>query len=155
MLIYRGKPASIVITLILSWIGHVGFVMSFWLFAMTLWDGAPDNKLPSLAQHFLIVPIGLVAAAIPLFPGGVGIAEATYGGLYEWLGSAAKNGVLGSLVKRVCEWIIGLVGYIVWLRTRSHLPAELKELPDAENEVRKTGFISNAAASADVPAACS
>ena len=80
--------------------------------------------IPSVAEHFLIVPIGLVIEAAPLFPGGAGIGEAGFGGLYAWFSCAATVAILGSLVKRVLMWVIGLVGYLVYLRMKSHLPAQ-------------------------------
>ncbi len=129
---YRLRPRSIALTMVLSWIGHVGFVTSFYCFSRTLWDSSLDNPIPSLTQHFLIVPIGLVIAAAPLFPGGAGIAEAGYGGLYKLFGSAAANGVLASLVQRVVGWVIGLAGWVVFLRSRSGLrPAERPTEPSA------------------------
>ena len=36
-----------------------------------------------LAEHFLLVPMGLLIQAIPLFPGGVGIGELGFGSLYR------------------------------------------------------------------------
>ena len=138
--IYRLRPKSILLTLVLSWIGHVGFVTSFYCFARTLWDGSPDNPLPTLTQHFLIVPIGLIIEAAPLFPGGAGIGEAGYGALYGWFGSAAANGVLASLVKRVINWIIGLAGWVVLLRTKIDL---------APSETQTASIVVTPAATAD------
>ncbi len=127
---YRLRPKSIALTLVLSWVGHVGFVTSFYCFARTLWDGS--NAIPTLTEHFLIVPIGLVIQAMPLFPGGVGIGEAGFGGLYAlFAGDSAKpNGVLGSLVQRVICWVIGLAGFFVYQRMRSGLgPVETPAAP--------------------------
>ncbi len=114
----RLRPGSIALTVVLSWISHVGFVVSFYCFARTLWDG--NNAIPTLTEHFLLVPLGAVIQALPLFPGGVGIGEASFGGLYAWFaGAAAKaNGVLGSLVQRVCRWVFGLAGFFVYHRMR-------------------------------------
>lgn len=108
---YRCRQASVAAALALSWVSHVGFVLAFYCCSRTLWDGLPGDSLPTLAQHFLIVPIGMVISAIPLFPGGAGIGEAGFGGLYFLFGSAKANGVLASLVQRVLTWIIGLLGF--------------------------------------------
>lgn len=115
---YRLRQKSVAYALALSWISHVGFVVSFYCCARTLWDGLPSNPLPTLTQDFLLVPIGMVIGAIPLFPGGAGIGEAGFGGLFALFGSAPSNGILGSLVQRVISWVIGLVGYVVLLRVR-------------------------------------
>jgi uncharacterized protein (TIRG00374 family) len=106
---YRLRQRSVFLTLALSWVGHVGFVCTFYCCARTLWDGTPGT-LPSLTQHFLIVPIGLIISAMPLFPGGAGIGELGFGGLYALFHYPKANGVLGSLVQRVLSWVLGLVG---------------------------------------------
>jgi uncharacterized protein (TIRG00374 family) len=116
---YRCRQWSVGLALVLSWVGHVGFVLAFYFGVRTLWDASPDNPIPTLAQHFVLVPIGMVIQAAPLFPGGAGISELGYGSLYTLFGSAAANGVLGSLVRLVITWGLGLIGYLVYLRMRA------------------------------------
>src|SRR5262249_9099036 len=59
---YRCKQAAVAGVLALSWIGHVGFVFAFWCSANVLWS--PQlGPIPSLAEHFVFVPIGLVVQA--------------------------------------------------------------------------------------------
>src|SRR6476660_5526238 len=88
----------------------------------TLWDAGSGQEVPTLAQHFLIVPIGLVIGAMPLFPGGAGIGELGFGLLYGWLGDSEASGVLGSLVQRVIMWVCGLLGYVIYKRMHLALP---------------------------------
>jgi uncharacterized membrane protein YbhN (UPF0104 family) len=134
---YRCRQASVGLALVLSWISHVGFVVAFYCCTRTLWDQLPRNPIPTLAQHFLIVPIGLVIGAIPLFPGGAGIGEAGFGGLYLLFGCKPANGVLGSLVQRVVSWVIGVLGYLVYLsmRTSSQPGAVKPSSPLVEKEL--------------------
>lgn len=113
--LYRRRPGSIVGALVLTTFSNVCDILVFYCYALTLWDGTVANPLPGLSEHFLIVPIGLVISGVPLFPGGAGIAEAGFGGLYELFGSAPANGVLGSLLMRVSGWVIGIVGYLLCL----------------------------------------
>jgi len=120
---YRCRQRSVAAAMLLSWVGQVGFVFAFYFSVRTLWD-PQISSIPSVAEHFLLVPIGLVIQAAPLFPGGAGIGEAGFGGLYAWFGCAAATAVLGSLVQRVINWIIGLGGYMVWLRMRATRPVE-------------------------------
>ena len=131
---YRCRPRSVLLVLILSWIGHVGFVFLFYCSAQVLRTSG-SSDMPTLAQHFLIVPIGLVIEAMPFFPGGAGIGELGFGLLYEWLGCSEAAGVLSSLVKRVIMWVLGLLGYLVYLRMRATLPAPFEaETAEAEKE---------------------
>jgi glycosyltransferase 2 family protein len=110
--VYRRGHRSVGLAVGLSWMSNAACVLSFYCCALTLWDGRADNPLPTLAQYFLIVPLGQLIAAIPLFPGGAGINEAGFGGLFALFGSAAANGILAALVNRVIVWIIGLAGYL-------------------------------------------
>jgi uncharacterized protein (TIRG00374 family) len=131
---YRCRPRAVLLVLVLSWIGHVGFVFLFYCSAQVLRTSG-SGEMPTLAQHFLIVPIGLVIEAMPFFPGGAGIGELGFGLLYEWLGCSEAAGVLSSLVKRVISWVLGLLGYLVYLRMRASLPAALDaETAEAEKD---------------------
>jgi uncharacterized protein (TIRG00374 family) len=120
---YRCRQASVAATMLISWIGHVGFVLFFYFSVLVLWDAKdPAQRIPTLAQHFLLVPIGLVIQAAPLFPGGAGIGELGFGVLYKWLGASVACGVLGSLICRVIQWILGIFGYFVYRHLRTDLP---------------------------------
>ena len=111
--LYRNRPVNMLVAVALSTVSNVCDVVAFYCYAHTLWDGLASNPLPSLGEHFLLVPVGLVISAVPLFPGGAGIGEAGFGGLYEFFNSAPANGVLGSLFFRVSGWIIGVLGYLL------------------------------------------
>jgi uncharacterized protein (TIRG00374 family) len=123
---YRCRQWSVGVTLVLAWIGHVGFVFAFYFSVLTLWS--PEyGPIPSLAEHFLIVPLALLVQAIPIFPGGVGVGELGFGGFYAMLGSAYFIGVLGCLVsQRLIAWALGLLGYGVsqWMRPALRPAAE-------------------------------
>ncbi len=132
---YRCRPRAVAVVLLLSWVGHVGFVLFFYCSVLTLWQPDSGQLIPTLSQHFLIVPIGLVIQAAPFFPGGAGIGELGFGLLYEWLGCSEASGVLGSLMQRVLTWTIGLFGYLVYLRMRTVLQSALRsEAAGPENE---------------------
>ena len=120
---YRCRQKCIATTMLVSWVGHVGFVLYFYCCVRVLWDpGDPAQRIPSLVQHFLLVPIGLVIQAMPLFPGGTGIGELGFGALYKWLGASVACGVLGSLVMRIINWCLGIGGFFVYRRLRIALP---------------------------------
>jgi uncharacterized protein (TIRG00374 family) len=121
--IYRKRPNCVAIVMLLTCIGHVGFVLSFYFGACAFWS--PEQGLmPTLRQLFLIVPLGLVMQAFVPTPGGAGGGEWAFGALYLLFGAAEANGVLASLVRRLLEWSLGLAGYVVYLWTRSELPAK-------------------------------
>jgi hypothetical protein len=112
---YRCRQGSVALALLMSWVGFVGFVLAFYCAACTLHDGDPANPLPSLTQHFLLVPVGMVIMAIPLFPGGAGVGELGFGKLYSLFGFNEAQGVMGSLVQRVLTWVLAVTGYRITL----------------------------------------
>jgi uncharacterized membrane protein YbhN (UPF0104 family) len=119
--LYRCKQGSVAAVMLLSWIGHVGFVLAFYCSARVLWS-EELGPIPSLAQHFLLVPLGLVVQALVPTPGGAGGGEWGFGALYALFGAAEANGVLASLVQRALGWVLGLPGFLVYARMRTLLP---------------------------------
>jgi uncharacterized protein (TIRG00374 family) len=128
---YRRRPWSLALAVGLSWVSHAAYAVAFYCGARTLWDGGASGPLPTIAEHFLLVPLGCIIAAIPLFPGGAGINEAGFGGLYALFGAAASNGVLAALVSRLASWVIGLVGYVVCQATQWSSQRESSSVPNA------------------------
>jgi uncharacterized membrane protein YbhN (UPF0104 family) len=112
---YRCRQASVAIVFFMSWICHLGFVFAFYCCAHALWN-VELGAIPTLTQHFLLVPIGMVMQALIPTPGGAGAGEWSFGALYVLFGAAEANGVLGSLVQRVINWILGLVGFVIYMR---------------------------------------
>jgi uncharacterized protein (TIRG00374 family) len=105
---YHRRPGAVAVALLLSWVGFFGFIFSFYYGGLALSDG----DVPTLTQHFLLTPIGMVVqAAVPL-PGGIGAGEYGFAKLYQWFGCPAANGVLASLVYRLVTWGLSLVGYL-------------------------------------------
>jgi uncharacterized protein (TIRG00374 family) len=118
---YRRRQKSVAVVLAMAWVSHLGFVLAFYCCANALWS--PElGGIPTLTQHFLLVPIGLVMQALIPTPGGAGAGEWGFGALYVLFGASEANGVLGSLVQRVINWTLGLVGCGVYLRGRAAEP---------------------------------
>jgi uncharacterized protein (TIRG00374 family) len=130
---YRCRGRAVGVAILLAMIGHVGFVLTFYFAALTLHQA---TEVPTLATHFLIVPVGMAIQAGCPTPSGVGGGEVGYGELYRRVDYDFDKGVLGSLTKRVVEWILGLVGYLVYLRMKPALraasPLRFKEGTGAE-----------------------
>jgi len=121
MWMYRLQGRTMFLALAMSVVGHVCFVMSFYFSAKVFGDADTAAHLPSLTEHFLIIPVGLAIQAVPLAPGGVGLGEYSFGKLYALVGYSEANGVLASLAYRIIGWGVGLVGYGVYLRMRPAL----------------------------------
>jgi glycosyltransferase 2 family protein len=116
--LYRRRGQSVALALGLSLISHFGFVLTFHNAVHAV---VPTDEIPSPQTHLLAVPVGMVIQAGVPTPGGVGGGEVGFGWLYKKLGYAFAAGTLGSLSLRAITWIIGFLGYLVYLRMRRTL----------------------------------
>jgi glycosyltransferase 2 family protein len=110
---YRSRGRWVAGALAIGVAAHFALVLMFYLAAHTV--QLPGVTLPSLAEHFLVVPVGLIVEGVFPTPGGVGGGEAFFGWLYELLGRPGAAGAFAALAKRVITWIVGLIGYVVYL----------------------------------------
>lgn len=118
---YRTRPRAVVLALLLSLVSQSGNVLTFHFAAQTFTFPADEDVLPSLGEHALIVPPGMAIEALFPAPGGVGGGEFGYGKLYTLIGRPEALGVLASLARRMLQWIVGLIGYVVYLRLKPSL----------------------------------
>lgn len=108
---YRRHPRAILMAVLLGMVGHVGFVLTYYLASEALPGPGPT---PSWRVHFLIIPFFMVFQAVPLtFGGNLGVGDVVLGGLYEMVGATLTKGVLASLLQRVLAWTAALVG-LIW-----------------------------------------
>lgn len=131
---YRRKGAAVAAAIGLSLMAQSGMVLTFYLAAQVF-----SEQVPTLAEHFLIVPIGLVVQALFPAPGGVGGGEFGFGKLYQLVGRPEASGVLGSLAQRVIFWGLGLVGYLVYLRMRPALAPAVAQAEEESPELPEPG----------------
>lgn len=123
--LYRSRPRSIAAVMLLSGIGHTGFIVAFFCCAQALWSPGL-GRIPSLADHFVLVPLGNVMQALIPTPGGAGGGEWGFAALYVLFHASEACGVLGSLVQRLFSWVLGIIGYAIYVWTK---PAASTETP--------------------------
>jgi glycosyltransferase 2 family protein len=125
--IYRQRLRVVAFGVGLSALAHFSLVFAFHAASRVFPPTNPADQA-TLAEHMVIAPIGFIIQALPLSPGGVGVGEAAFAGLYKLSGLPASRGVIARLSLRVAEWIIGLAGYIIYLRMRAELPVVDEEI---------------------------
>jgi uncharacterized protein (TIRG00374 family) len=118
---YRKEGKSFWLALALAVLGHFGFVFLFYFSALSIQDNA--EAIPSVVEHLMIVPIGMIVQAVGITPGGLGIGEAAFGGLYTWMGKQFEDGFWGSFIQRAVTWVLAFVAYVVYVRTGPALSA--------------------------------
>jgi uncharacterized protein (TIRG00374 family) len=134
---YRLKQESLALAFVVSIASQVGFVVAFFFAAHIFYGPNNQESVPSLIEHFLIVPIGNAIQSLFPSPGGLGGGEYSVGKLYELAGKPQAAGVLAAMARRLIGWGCAIVGYIVYLRMKSALDPEgipLETTPRASKE---------------------
>ncbi len=132
---YRRRLYVVVAMIALSSFTHGLNVFAFYLVGKTLFPVG----LPSLARHFLLVPLTLFTTAVPLPFGALGLSERVGKQLFELVGH--PGGALAMMGFRVLMYGGGLVGSCVYLANlrqvraltteAEHLEAEFEHESDA------------------------
>jgi hypothetical protein len=128
---YRRRPKAVLAGVGLSAVGHT-LMMLIIHFAVRVYppllpDGTVNEAMiGTFAEHVIIAPIGFIVQAVVPLPGGLGVAELSFGGLYEMIrpGGGKVVGLTGRLALRVIEWVLGGICYAVYLSMKAELPAE-------------------------------
>lgn len=134
--LYRSKQWSIAATMGMALVGHVGWVMAFYFSAQSFIIPG-QAQIPSITEHYVIVPVGMTFQALVPLPGGIGAGEWGFASLYEAVGKPRRNGVVGSLVQRAITWALALVSYIVYLsmaRAAARAKGQAGMTTNGENE---------------------
>lgn len=137
---YRQRWSVLLGTTLASVGVHVSFVLCFYFIGL----GLPNNE-PTLAEHFVVVPLALVTGALPLPMAGLGAFEAAVEFLYVQIGTGVPNGqgLLVSFGYRAITIIIAGIGLAIYLASRREMSRVLHEVEEetAEHEgVFTAGF---------------
>jgi len=128
---YRRKPGILLTIGVMSLAVHSMFALSIYLLACGLFD-----DIPSLAEHLIIVPLSMVAGAIPFTPAGLGTFEYALEFLYQHISSRQDNagqGLLVALAYRVVTVMIAIVGIIYYWTSRREVNQVLHDVELEQN----------------------
>lgn len=129
--IYRSRSGMLLLSALLSVGVHSLSTMSIYLVA----SGLPGEH-PSLADHFVMVPLAFVTGVLPLPVNGLGAFEAVVKLLYERVPLdvhvAEGHGFVVSLGYRAVTILIALIGVCYYLASRKEVA---KVLAQAEREM--------------------
>lgn len=86
-------------------------VLSMYLIARGLYTDPP-----TLAEHFVIVPIAMLASALPITPAGLGLLEAAMEWLYKVIPAVPTeaSGTLIALVFEIVKVVMAVLGTIFY-----------------------------------------
>jgi glycosyltransferase 2 family protein len=112
---------------LLTAVSQFAIVFTFYVAARVFPPVHPETDLATLPELIVIAPIGFIAQALPLAPGGVGVGEAAFAGLYGLAGRPESQGVIARLAMRIAELVLALVAWIVYFRMREEVRAAKEE----------------------------
>lgn len=83
---------------------------------------------PSLADHFIIVPLGMVAAALPITPAGIGVFEVAIEALYRSLPAieTQASGTLVALVFELVKVVMAAIGTVYYWTANAEVRESLE-----------------------------
>ena len=138
---FHSHPVAFGLSILMS-LGVQGMlVISMYLIARGLYTDAP-----TLAEHLVIVPIGMLASALPITPAGVGLLEATMASLYKIVPATttAASGTLVALVFEFVKVVMAILGTVFYWTANEEVRESL-EIAEEEasahdqNEGAETG----------------
>ena len=106
-------------------------VISMYLVARGLYTDPP-----TLGEHFIIVPIGMLVSALPLTPAGIGLLEAAINELYKVVPAVptSASGILVALVFEMVKVVMAIIGTAFYWTAN----AEVREsIETAESEAQQ------------------
>ncbi len=108
---FHHHPWAFGLSLLMSVYVQGSFVVSMYLIATSMYEHPP-----TLAEHFVIVPIGMLASALPITPAGIGVLEVTIETLYHLVPARVTNasGTLVALVFELVKLVIAGFGTIFY-----------------------------------------
>ena len=129
---YRGKKPVMVAIFCMSIGVHIMLSTAFYMIANALFA-----TTPTLKEHFIIVPLSMVAGALPITPAGLGTFEIAMQKLYVWVPAGGPSDVIAVLVAlayRLTTIAIAAVGVVYYWTSRR----EVREIME-ENETAAEG----------------
>lgn len=108
---FHHHPWAFALSILMS-LGVQGLLTcSMYLIARSMYQSPP-----TLAEHFVIVPIGMLVSALPITPAGIGLLEATTETLYHLVPARITDasGTLVALVFELVKVVLAAIGTVFY-----------------------------------------
>lgn len=138
--LYQSRRGVIVLTVLISVVGHFGVISSFYLCALAV---SNSQMVPGYVAHLFLIPLAEIVGVIVPLPGGVGALEGAVQKSYEMAGANPQVGFLAAGVYRLTTIVIAIVGaafYVLQKRRIATLLASASD-PDGDAPSADTGSI--------------
>lgn len=119
--VYRAHPGALLLTALGSTVIVLLTSVNIWLIA---WSIEPGSI--SLLEVLVINPIIVFAlVVVPLSPGGLGVRQVSFAGLFLFMGAGYALGTAVGLIQQFIGYVVSIPGGLIWARggfTRSETP---------------------------------
>lgn len=116
---YRRGFRKLSLAFLISLIGQLFFILAFQFALFKL-----GNPFP-LSLLLFLVPLGMLATVVPLFPGGVGIGQAAFFQLFAWSGATKAIGANAFTLMQLVNLGWNMLGILFYLQRKGR--AALRE----------------------------
>ena len=104
---YQSRRGVVVLTVLISVVGHFGVISSFYLCALAV---SSVDALPDYATHLFLIPVAEIIGVIVPLPGGVGALEGAVQKSYQLAGANPQVGFLAAGAYRATTIVIAICG---------------------------------------------
>ncbi len=112
--VYRNKPGALLLTAAGSLLIVILTSINIWLIA---WALQPDSI--GLLEVLAINPIIVFALlVVPLSPGGLGVRQVSFAGMFFFMGAGTALGTAVGLLQQFIGYLVSLPGGFLWVRGR-------------------------------------
>jgi uncharacterized protein (TIRG00374 family) len=132
--VYRAHPAALVWTAVGSALIVILTSINIWLIA---WAVTPHAI--SLWEVLAINPIIVFAlVVVPLAPGGLGVRQLSFAGLFQLMGAGFALGTTVGLLQQLIGYVVSLPGGFLWLTHKQQAAPLPTTLPTETPTVQQT-----------------
>ena len=108
--LYRKRLGTIIKATLLSSVSVLGITTLYVLHGQTLGISLP------IARYFFVIPVGLVASAIPLLPGGIGVGQVAFFTLFRLVGETPEHGATLCTLLQLHTIFFNCAGFIFYFK---------------------------------------
>lgn len=127
---YRGRPFVMAGILGLAMCVHCLLCISLYLVSTSLAQTAP-----SLGEHFIVIPLSMVAGGLPFTPAGLGTFEFAMDALFKQVSQAgAAPGILIALAYRLITIAVAGVGVVYYWSARREIDDVMRKAAASEED---------------------
>ncbi|QEG34617.1 lysylphosphatidylglycerol synthase transmembrane domain-containing protein [Bythopirellula goksoeyrii] len=127
---FRSRRRYLVAAFCLALTTHCLLVSAFWCISR----GLPITG-PTFQENATIVPMALVAGALPLTPGGLGLTETGLAKLFGTIGLRETDGAMVALCYRALTYVVAALGACYYLAAKKRIDKLLVEAEELAEEI--------------------